>query len=69
MNNHRLFVFTATPNSTTEIATSSGNVFNADSSVASTCSMDDDEEEHIQVKKKSDSVSISKYFSDNIERT
>ncbi|XP_062554135.1 homeotic protein proboscipedia isoform X2 [Armigeres subalbatus] len=50
----------STPNSTVETATSSGNMFNADSSVASTGSIDDEEEDHIKLKKTSDSPSTTR---------
>ncbi|XP_055617847.1 homeotic protein proboscipedia [Toxorhynchites rutilus septentrionalis] len=45
----------ATPNSTVEISTPAGNTVNADSSVASSGSIDEEEEMHIKVKKKLDS--------------
>ncbi|EDS27374.1 conserved hypothetical protein [Culex quinquefasciatus] len=50
----------ATPNSTVEIGTPTGNIINADSSVASSGSIDEDEEIHIKVKRKADNSTTPK---------
>lgn len=54
-----LLLSAATPNSTVEIGTPTGNIINADSSVASSGSIDEDEEIHIKVKRKADNVNTS----------